>query len=500
MATPNTLVNFQQFISISQSNGAFNVWTDILAKEWKENLTNQEVLGVTPFLTKMVDGIGDNIELQIQVLPGVNYLNAGNFDVQQIKTHKVMAHIGTDYEGSFQVDIRDQKSSVDWSRYLGNEVAGITKRRSDQNNLIAMEAIINTCLATGSYVIDPVVGSADYSKEEYYDASQRLVRKANTLASFRSKYHLGTPVDRIKLLGSYDAIQNIVIGQNFISSANLSLEKYSSGEPGKVMSYDNARTIYLGKKVDFMEDVGTSAERQVYAKSFDFTNYSALIYQLDSLRVYGHYFTDPIINSNMVADAITKKINKAIRLITFMWRINAFISPGFEPLNVLVCNRAPTLAEINAARTQLRTEQPGLYNTTLGTALPDLTQEQVDAMNEHNDIYSKRVVIVEGSGDDAVNANLLSGQSLAINTPIATSGSSYSLQINSAFKNMSFDLNSVKFYGGLSGKVNLLPQSNTELTIKSTDTLTADSMYFTIDVKRGSEVFGTLYCVVKASA
>ena len=183
MSTPNTLVTFQQFMSIQQSNGTFNVWTDILAKEWRDNLTNEEVLGAPVYFPKEYNGIGDNIELQIQVIPGISYLNASNLEAQNIQTHKVMAHISTDYEGSFQNDIRDKKSSVDWSKYISNEVSGIYKRRSDQNNLLAMETMINTCLATGNYIIDPVVGGSGYSKEEYYDASQRMISVANSLVS-----------------------------------------------------------------------------------------------------------------------------------------------------------------------------------------------------------------------------------------------------------------------------------------------------------------------------
>jgi len=44
-----------------------------------------------------------------------------------------------------------------------------------------------------------------------------------------------------------------------------------------------------------------------------------------------------------------------------------------------VCSKAPTLAEVNAARQALRTEQPGLYNQGLGTALPDIDQTTLDA-------------------------------------------------------------------------------------------------------------------------
>lgn len=496
MSTPNTLVTFQQFMSIEQSNGAFNVWTDILAKEWRDNLTNEEVLGAPVYFPKSYDGIGDNIELQIQVIPGISYLNASNLEAQNIKTHKVMAHISTDYEGSFQNDIRDKKSSIDWSKYISNEVSGIYKRRSDQNNLIAMETMINTCLATGNYIIDPVVGGSGYSKEEYYDASQRMISVANSLVSLRTKYHLGTPVNRIKLLLSYRANQNLVLGTNFISAANLSLEKYASGQPGSVMGYENARTIYLGTKVDALENAGATNERRLYAKSFDFTNYSALIYQLDSLRIYGHVYDEVL--ENYPTDPITKKINKVLRLYTFIWRINALVYPGFELLNKLVCSKAPTLAEVNAARAALRTEQPGLYNEGMGTALPDITQETLDAWNEANDNYSTRVVIVAGSGETAIDKNLMDGQSVNVDTPIATSGSSYKLAINSIFRDMSFDLNSIKYYGGTSGKVSVIPTSNTEITIASTDTLTAGTDFITINVKRGDKVFGTIYCKVVA--
>ena len=498
MSTPNTLVTFQQFMSIEQSSGTFNVWTDILAKEWKQNLVNEEVLGAPVYFPKEYDGIGDNIELQIQVIPGVNYLNASNLEAQNIKTHKVMAHISTDYEGSFQNDIRDKKSSIDWSKYISNEVSGIYKRRSDQNNLIAMETMINTCLATGNYIIDPVVGGSGYSKEEYYDASQRMVAVADKLVSLRTKYHLGTPVERIKLLLSYKANQNLVLGSNFLSAANLSLEKYAQGKPGNVMGYENARTIYLGTKVDALENAGETTERRLYAKGFDFTNYSALIYQLDSLRVYGHVYNEVL--ENIPTDPITKKINKVLRLYTFIWRINALVYPGFEPLNKLVCSVAPTLEQVNAARAALRTEQPGLYNQGLGTDLPDITQETLDAWNEANDNYSTRVVIESTAGDVMTPHNLFDGQSVNIDAPIATSGSEVVLAINSIFRDMSFDLDSIKYYGGTTGKVTITPISNTEIKIASTDTLTADTDFFTINVKRGGKVFGTIFNIVKASA
>jgi len=179
-----------------------------------------------------------------------------------------------------------------------------------------METLINTCLATGNYIIDPVVGGEGYSKEEYYDASQRLVAAANKLVSLRTKYQLGTPVERIKLLLSYRANQNLVQGTNFLSAANLSLEKYAQGKPGNVMGYENARTIYLGTKVNSIEDAGKTYERQVYAKSFDFTNYTALIYQLDSLRIYGHFYDE--ILSGVPENPINKKINKVMRLYTFI--------------------------------------------------------------------------------------------------------------------------------------------------------------------------------------
>ena len=42
--------------------------------------------------------------------------------------------------------------------------------------------------------------------------------------------------------------------------------------------------------------------------------------------------------------------------------------------------------------------------------------------------------------------------------------------------------------------------SNTEIKIASTDTLTADTDFFTINVKRGGKVFGTIFNIVKASA
>ena len=92
----------------------------------------------------------------------------------------------------------------------------------------------------------------------------------------------------------------------------------------------------------------------------------------------------------------------------------------------------------------------------------------------------------------------MDGQSVNVDTPIATSGSSYNLAINSIFRDMSFDLNSIKYYGGTSGKVSVVPTSNTEITIASTNTLTPNTDFITINVKRGEKVFGTIYCKVVA--
>lgn len=485
--TPNTQITLQQFIGIKDSNGAFKVWTDITQTEWKENLVNQEILGAPIYLTKAKDMIGDNVPLEMPVIPGVYEVDLTNPPVAKPRLMKLIANLSRDYWAPIVFDIRDKKSSIEWSKMVGAWSSGQWKRKSDTDNLIGVEALTNTCLAFGRYIINPVVGGKGYSKEDYYDASMILVDEADEIVSLRTDYQLGSPTSNVKVIGSYTANKNQVIGQNFISAANLSLEKYSSGQPGQIMGYDTARTIYLGKKVFQYKD-GDSKKEQQYPRDFDFTNFSALIYQLDSFRAYGHAYEDtayPINDYNM-------RYSKN-------WRINAIVYPGFEPLNLLVVNRAPTLEEVNAARAQLRNEQPGIYFGD--KALPDIDQETLDQWNVQNDRFNSRVVIKNFDGSTEISStSLLNNGSANVKVDITAQGATRKLSVESAtIRGMSFDLSSVKAYGGLNiSDITIEPISLNEISLTSAAAI--KSGYFTIDVLRDNKKYGVVFVKIETEA
>lgn len=482
--TPNTPITLQQFAGIQNGQGAFKTYSDILAEQWVNMNIHPEIMGAIVYLKKVVEVTGDNIPLKAIVIPGIQYLDITNPMTAKPQMDRLFFHLGTDYESSLVFDYRDKRSAIDWSNLLQQWIAGIYARKSDNDNLVITQTLVDTCLATGNYIIIKPLASENYGKEVYYDCARLVAEKCDQIVSLRTNYHLGSPAEKVKIITSYTAARNLVVGQNYMSASNLSLEKFNSGEVGKLFGYENNKSIYFGKAVEGLKD-----NVRKYPKTYDFSKYCGLIYQLDSLIIYGHTF-----------DIHETPINRWQYSQDFGWRVDGCIAPTKEPLNVLICSEAPTLAEINAARLRLRTEQPGIYNSNY-LPLPDMTQEQVDAWNLEKDVYGSRVV-VENYDDETLVAStpLLENSSSALTLDLLTASNVRNIAIKSPkIDGMSFDMNSIKLYGIDAAKIKVEPAELNKIKITAVDALTSGS-YFTISLMRNDKKYGTLFVKVGTEA
>lgn len=477
MALPSTQITLEQFIGIKDSKGQFKTWTDINQMFFIDNLLNQEVLGGGIVDVKFIETIGDNIPMEVEGIPGVSFYDPANPSTAVPVLNRYMVNLSTDYWSQLTFNIKDKRSAYKWAEYMSTWMKNMFSRYSDTNNLIATDILYKTSLAFGKYIILPSFGGTNYSKEDYYDASQIAIRELNKICTTRNDFNLGLESGRLRIIGSYDANQNVIIGQNFISAANLSLEKLEGGVAGKVMGYDTKKTMYLGQKVSEFASDGTT---RIYPKNYDLSNFTGLLYCLDSFKAYGRNDDDTIFP---VSD-YTRRFSKN-------WRINAIVIPTREMLNLAILNVAPTLAEVNAARKQLREEQVGVY----GNLLADIDQATLDGWNAANDRWNSRVVIkgMDGETEEA-QVNLVSFESASITLSLGTDGATRNINIVSpSIRGMSFDLSSIKAYGGLDlANVSITPNSLNSFKIVATKGLTA-GQFLTVKVLRDNKDYGMLF-------
>lgn len=370
---PETQITLQQFIGVKNSQGLFKTYTEIVDGMYQQIINNTEVLDAT--IIKPEEIIGDNITFSNIALPKVSNFESDitKFDANTPVLDKLVMKLTNDFSVGYEYDFRDERSAKDWASKIGEWTSGAYTGRSDMNNYLSMEALINMCLVTGQYTILPELDYINVSDKNgnnnwvYNNNTAIVTDEINKIVTKRTPYGLGKPQEKMRVYYSYRSFMNITRGVNYISTANLSLEAYKSGNFNEVLGFPSQKTMYLGKD----NIVGVDPTNKV--RDFKFGKVLSMVYSMESLAFYAK--TYKILPDWQKPGSIGK------HYWCYAWRANACVKNTFAPFNRVILKEAPTAVEINSILTSMKAEQPGFY-----PYLPDvISAEQVQMWNFEND-------------------------------------------------------------------------------------------------------------------
>lgn len=436
--TPNTTnISFQTFKSITDSNGQFTTWTDIINHAREALPVNNEIFNV-PFKS-MSEVIGDNIVLQNSTTKYVEYLRDDLSNNNKLELNKMVMFLYDDYMTSYDYELIDQKSAQEWSSLIADAVQQMFITKQDISNALALDEIQKVALALGNFTIIP---NAD---KVLLDAQGKLdkdipkaigllqIRILNSYRTKRTKFAKGIDLSEIKWVNSYEYSANLL--SSLTASVAGSNEAYGDlkrkNQVREFLGMEFTQSMYLGHDLDMTEFKYTDNNSQTQTanagihtgnmvKPFQAAHIFSVAWVPRSLLYYGHRFetTDrPHVNSR------TKSA------ITFMWRSQVAIHPLFAGFNHIFLSKLPTFKSyVKRDGTVVPQRNLSTYN--------DYVQFKKDLRAEQPMLYNT-LINEDGITDNGINAEGNWTQYIADNTINLTNGLTPILVENGMIKNKS---------------------------------------------------------------
>lgn len=361
-----SLVSIQNFLGIQNSSGTNTVYGDIKELIRLNNLQNNQVLG--SFMQKKEIVSADTFQYEYAIYPQVNKFDETQVQADNMIRDKVTVVFGDDnwLETGYKIDVRTKRSMSAWGLEIANQESKMFLAKSDQDNLIAVEMIYNYALASGRFKIAPNLDSLSTAttKEQISDAIADCAQLIETIVRTRTEVNAGLEDSRLNYIFSGYVANNFVRAANYMNTGDKSFETFLSGSLSRIYGKGYSTSIYL-------DSLSTKTEGLNNVKTYDFTGLLGIVYAIDNFTVYTKEWTELGIDGWQIIPG--KKASLA-REVT--WKTMGIISPSREHLQYVFLRSAPTLVQINAARTWLVQQQPALYKN-YATAM---TNEQYNAV------------------------------------------------------------------------------------------------------------------------
>lgn len=355
-----TQITLQSFMSLQNSKGEFKTWGDMKDGGYLGNLKNNEVLGSV--FKAPVEIVGENIWYEYKIFPQGKEWDNGTTGVGKPVLNRVMFNLPEKrLQFNYTLDLFGEKEAKDWSFYIGQEDSNIWTQISNQNNVVAIQAIYDYCLATGQFKVLTKLGKAGQTNQDYFDETANIVDIANGIMSTQTSVNLGLDPERLSIMVSPTVMRQITTG---ISATNVSQGAFDSIKLGRInnlFGYNWDRSIYLGQKGEIIKD-----------KGWDFTKLLGIVYNLDSLAFF-----------QQTPKTTNTPVNQGEIVRAFGWKPFAAMLPSQEHTSYILLSEMPTYEEINAARAKLLTAQPNVY-----AKLPGAKGNQLEGNNSNSSEYN----------------------------------------------------------------------------------------------------------------
>lgn len=402
MATINlktTPINFATFKSITDTNGAFDTWTDIITKNLDILPVNEQILGA---VLKSTDEVtGDNIVFQNTENKNIYYFNDDiTKDNNKPTVNKMVMMLYTDYMLPFETDSIDKRSAYEWSQYISQEIASLYQAKNDIQNLTVIDEINKVNIALGQVKIfegcdgDAPLTNGEPNFKVFKNMGLKLA-KIRTMQQFkRTKFSKGFNSTEMDALISPQLSINLLSGLTSDTSApNAYTDTKSKFKINNFYGYDYKTTMYLGQDVGMSEFTDTNGTKQNEGagtgnmlKYYNMEDLHGLLVFRRSIAFYGH---------QMGERTLPKTGSRLKDVTTFIYRMDAAVKPVFANANLSIFSKVPkfksyvkqdgttvpemdlsTPAGMNLLRNNLLAQQPQLYKH-LWNANSNLSQQQV---------------------------------------------------------------------------------------------------------------------------
>lgn len=377
-----TPIDLRTFMSITDSNGKFETWTDIITEHLKRNPVSEDILLTQLRAPKNV--IGDNITFEYTQNKNVTIFNdnplIGN---NKLTLDKAVLFLNERFMFSFEVDITDMKSAAEWSTYLSTEIQSAYIAKKDFENMKIIETAYHFCLATGNTkLIAGVHDRYDSTKESKYKALGIMLAEERILnRTLRNKYFKGYNKDQDICLLSQQLSLKLQAGLTAGSASVVAFEELKKDFQIKEFFGETYFTskMYLGKDILSsayqVNDTGTVHNEGIHTgqqiKNFYFQDLALLSVFKESLLYYKQEFPR---REQFISTSRTKDV------FTDSFKLTAAIDPNYGTVNFAAVSKIPsfpaytditgknvpamdlnTATGFNALRNNIYQEQPQLY-------------------------------------------------------------------------------------------------------------------------------------------
>ena len=382
----STQITLTAFQTITDSNGQYDTWTDIIGKASKALTINSEILGSV--LKKPKEVIGGNYEFSNIETKDISYFNddisASNNNMVQ---DKMMMNIYTEYMTSIEYSSLDMHSAQDWSNILSDSIAQMFHTKSDMENALSIDTIYKVALAQGNFLIIPnadkdiyIKGTFDIDTGAYLSLATQLIRFIKDVRAKRTKFAKGIQKSQLEWVISEQFSLRMLSAKTygFGASDKAYGDMESKDEVGKILDHKFRTTMYLERDVEMTEftaggviqNAGMGTGNRL--KPFMFSKIIGMLWFIDSLQVFQNTipFSDRNIPGSRTKDALS-----------WMWRQDYAVLPVYSSANTVMLSSLPTepayktelnldvpakdyskWADFKALRIALYAKQPSMYS------------------------------------------------------------------------------------------------------------------------------------------
>ena len=336
-----TPISFETFKSITDSNGLFKTWADIMNVAMDNLPINEDILGAK--IKNPIEVIGDNIVFENpenkNVLPFIDDITKRN---NKLTMNKMTMLLHSDYMLPLEFDMIDSRSAIAWSELISQAVASMMVARQDLNNMTIIDAINRVNIALGRVKI---IEDADKFSTNYDDAKKLGLLLANERIMNRTK--------RSKFSKGFQSSM-----ERFLLSPQLSLKLQSGITAGSAapQAYEDIQNkfqvtnifgqtyettqMYLGQDIgmsEFTDDKGQKQNAGLntgnLVKPFFFKDLQGLLFYNEAPAFYGHNYQErtlPMYNKRLTD------------VMTIVYRMNAAVKPIYAGMNMSFFSKIPT--------------------------------------------------------------------------------------------------------------------------------------------------------------
>lgn len=346
-----TLISLETFKTITNSNGLFKTWTDII-NEAKDTLpVNNQILGTV--LKSYQDVMGDNVVFQNEENKNVYVYNDDLLKDNNLLTQdKWTMVLYSDYMLPLLYNGIDRKSAQDWSEILGNAMSNLFVAKQDLTNNTIIEEVNALNIALGQVkIIEGCDGDAPINAEGNWDYSS-YKQLAASITKFklaemrkRSKFAKGYNKNEVNFLISEQLAVNLLLGKTYNTAAAPAYEDFEkSFQPHEILGQIYNATMYLGTNTFMSEHTPTTGANanQVQnlgdmtgnlVRPFAFGDLHGLMVFMRSIAFYGHSY------GSSTQDYPGSRMKK---VWTYSWRMNGAVKPVYARFNYSFYSKIPT--------------------------------------------------------------------------------------------------------------------------------------------------------------